>query len=185
MQKKFISVTLSIFIILYLLIPYQTIFASSISSDELGNFLNQERKSRNLNTLNWNSKLYDACQKKANHMIENNYFEHYAPDGTSPWNFIINSNYDYKVAGENLAMDFSTSKSTHNAWMASPTHKENILNPEYEDYAICVNNGKINNENTTLIVEIFGTPDNPVLVKTNRFVASIINYLLGKSQISK
>ena len=154
----------------------------SISTQELGNLLNQERSVRNLNVLNWNAKLYKAAKNKTDHMIKYNYFEHYAPDGTSPWSFILNSKYNYKLAGENLAMDFSTTKSVHDAWMASPTHKENMLNPEYKDYAIYAKQGQINGQNTIVIVEMFASKDNPVLSKTNQFIASILNYILGNTQ---
>jgi uncharacterized protein YkwD len=181
-SKKIISILASTLIILYVFTSYQMTFASSISTEKLSELLNQERSARNLNTLDWDMKLETACNHKAEHMIENNYFEHYAPNGTSPWRFIDDANYVYKLAGENLAMDFTTSKSVHDAWMASPTHKDNMLNPDYEDFAICTIDGKIDGEDTTLVVEIFGKKDNIILAKTNRLVASILNYLLGKNQ---
>ncbi len=180
-SKKIISSFTTILIILYLLSCYQTTLASSISPEKLSELLNQERTARNLDSLNWDSKLESACKSKADHMIDHNYFEHYAPDGTSPWFFINNANYLYKFAGENLAIDFTTSEAINDAWMASPTHRENILDPKYKDFAICTKKGKIDNEDTTVVVEIFGAKDNPVLAKTNRLVASILNYLLGKS----
>lgn len=180
--KKISCLVSSLLIILYTIITYQTAFASSISEDELGQLLNQERTARNLDSLNWNSKLYEACENKLDDMIKDNYFEHYAPDGTSPWYFINASGYDYKIAGENLAMDFSTSQAVNDAWMASSTHKENILNVNYEDYAICKKNGKIDNEDTTLIVEMFGKKDKLVIAKTNHFFTSILNFLLGKDE---
>lgn len=210
-QKKIISLLAVTTIILYLVFPYQITLVSSscstsyklasgqdliighalalsnesLSVEDLGNLLNQERQARSLNSLNWSSKLYQAAQEKTNHMIKYSYFDHYSPAGTSPWKFILDSKYSYKLAGENLAMDFTTSKAVHDAWMASPTHKDNMLNPEYEDYAIYTKEGKINGKDTMVIVEMFALKDNPVLAKTNQFIASILNYLVGKSQETK
>ncbi len=38
--------------------------------------------------------------------------------------------------GENLATGFSDATSTHQAFMASPTHRANILNPRYSHVGI-------------------------------------------------
>ena len=116
-------------------------------------------------------------------MIKHNYFDHYAPDGTSPWSFIYQSDYDYKFAGENLAMGFNTSKSVHDAWMASSTHRANIINSNYRDYAIHVEENIIDGKNQNIIVQIFATPDNPIISKTNFLVNTILNFILGKDSL--
>ena len=179
-NKNYLKTTFIIIILFCTLLSYQIAFASSITERDLGDFLNQERKAHNLNTLNWNYKLYEAAQSKADDMINDNYFEHYAPDGTSPWYFINHAGYTYKSAGENLAIDFVTAKAVHDAWMASPLHRENILDDKYEDYAIVVKNGVLNGEETTLIVEMFGKPESGTLAATNQFINLVLNYLLGK-----
>lgn len=176
-----------VFVVLTItLLSYQNAFASSISEDKLGNLLNQERSARSLNTLEWNSKLYKAANNKADHMIKNNYFEHYSPIGVSPWDFIHSAGYDYRYAGENLAMGFVTSEATHDAWMASPLHKENILNPNYSDYAIAATTGEINGEDTTIVVQMFGKSDTSILSKANKLVTNILDFILGnKSTLAK
>lgn len=153
--------------------------ASSVSEKELGNLLNQEREIRNLNTLNYNFQLYQAALAKAQNMINENYFNHYSPSGKSPWNFIINSGYDYKFAGENLAMDFSSSEALHSAWMKSPSHRDNILNPNYENFAIAKLQGEINHKKTMVIVQLFGKKDQALTSKINTLLTTVTNYLLG------
>ena len=186
MQKQYLKSYVKIFVIFIILFcsifSYEKIFASSIDTTKLGQLLNQERASRGLGELCWNEKLYEAAIAKANHMIANNYFNHYAPDGTTPWQFIQDSGYVYKIAGENLAMDFVTAKAVHDAWMASSSHKNNMLNEKYKDYAICAVDGVIDNNQTTLIVEMFGSAqtDNN---KINYFLNNIAQLLLGKTKI--
>ena len=64
-------------------------------------------------------------------MIAKNYWAHNAPDGASPWSFFKNVGYRYLYAGENLARDFGDSASVVNAWMNSPTHRDNLLSGRY------------------------------------------------------
>lgn len=42
----------------------------------------------------------------------------------------------YKWGGENLARDFVDATSTHEALMASPTHRANILKREYKEVGL-------------------------------------------------
>lgn len=120
----------------------------------------------NLKPLELNSQLYQAAQSKANDMLLNGYFEHYTPSGQSPWDFIHASGYLYLSAGENLAMDFATSEGIHKAWMNSPLHKRNILNPEYTQIGIATVSGYYVDHQTTMVVQIFGKPLNTSVMNT-------------------
>ena len=91
-------------------------------------------------------------------MLAKGYWAHFAPDGTSPWSFFLSFGYKYRYAGENLARDFQDAPSAVNAWMNSPSHRENILNPNYRDIGIGVVEGNLAGVNTTIIVQFFGTP---------------------------
>ena len=89
-------------------------------------------------------------------MIDRDYWAHVAPDGTQPWKFFTSFGYKYRYAGENLARDFSNASSAMDAWMNSPTHKENILNPKYKEIGIGVVEGDLAGTDTTIIVQFFG-----------------------------
>ena len=43
------------------------------------------------------------------------------------------------------------------AWMASPTHKENIVNPKYTEIGVAVVPGSLLGQDTVLVVQLFGT----------------------------
>ncbi len=90
-------------------------------------------------------------------MFTQDYWAHFSPKGKTPWDFIISSGYEYKLAGENLARDFDDSSSVVEAWMNSSSHKDNILKNDYEDIGFAIVNGKLNGEETTLVVQMFGT----------------------------
>ena len=41
--------------------------------------------------------------------------------------------------------------------MASPTHRENLLNSRYQDMGLAIVDGKLGGRETTLVVQMFGT----------------------------
>lgn len=130
----------------------------SISENELLGLVNNERIARGLAPLSLNPQLSDAARRKAADMLAKNYWAHFAPDGsTSPWGFIRAAGYNYINAGENLARGFTDSSSTVNAWMASESHRDNILASKYNDVGFAIVPGTLNGEETVLIVEMFGS----------------------------
>jgi uncharacterized protein YkwD len=42
----------------------------------------------------------------------------------------------YTVMGENLAKGYSDAKTVVDAWMKSPGHRANILNPDYKQFGV-------------------------------------------------
>lgn len=132
-------------------------YAANISPEEVIRLTNVERANNGLAPLTANSTLSQAALAKGNDMLAKGYWAHFAPDGTSPWSFFLSFGYKYKYAGENLARDFADASTAVNAWMASPTHKENILNPNYKEIGIGVVEGSLSGTDTTIIVQFFGT----------------------------
>ena len=90
-------------------------------------------------------------------MIKNDYFAHTSPQGISPWYWYDKDNYDYKYAGENLAINFLKAEDQQKAWMDSPTHRKNIFNPNYQEIGVAVAAGEINNQTAIITVQEFGT----------------------------
>lgn len=133
-------------------------FASSITASQVIEQTNRQRTLNNLKPLTSNSQLNQAATAKAQDMFSDQYWAHVAPDGTLPWQFIKESGYTYLVAGENLARDFSDTGSMVQAWMDSPTHRDNIVNPKYTEIGIAVVDGELQGYETTLVVQMFGEP---------------------------
>jgi hypothetical protein len=133
-------------------------YAANISPAEVIRLTNVQRQANGLNVLNESSVLDAAALAKGNDMLAKGYWAHFAPDGTSPWSFFLSFGYKYSYAGENLARDFPDASSAVNAWMNSPSHRENMLNPNYRDIGIGVVEGSLAGVDTTIIVQFFGTP---------------------------
>lgn len=103
-----------------------------MSRTDLLNGTNAFRSQNGLAALSLNSQLNSSAQNKAQHMVNNNYWAHNAPDGTTPWYFFDQAGYNYSKAGENLAYGFNTSQDAINGWIGSPGHRANMLG-EYAD----------------------------------------------------
>jgi hypothetical protein len=130
--------------------------ASNITPSNIIELTNQERAANGLNTLRENSKLAAAALAKANNMFEVQYWDHFGPNGETPWQFIRAEGYNYVYAGENLAKGFQTAEGVHEAWMASPTHAANIMSTNYKDIGVAVVQGVLLGKETTLVVQMFG-----------------------------
>jgi len=119
---------------------------------------NQERSTSALVPLKRTAVLDYAATLKAQHMAQNGYFSHYSPDGVSPWYWFGVANYNFRHAGENLAVHFKDSSQLVDAWMDSPTHRANIMNGQYEEIGIGVAEGTYEGYDTVFVVQLFGTP---------------------------
>ena len=132
--------------------------ATDITANKLFELTNTEREKKGLSKLTYNEKLASAAVKKANDMFYANYWAHYSPTGKTPWDFILAEGYKYEYAGENLAKDFMFSNDVVQAWMESPSHRENLLKKDYTEVGFGIVNGTLEGEELTLVVQMFGKP---------------------------
>lgn len=142
-------------------------FASSITPAQVVELTNAQRAQVGLPPLKLNSRLTAAALAKGQDMFNDQYWSHIAPDGKEPWSFMREAGYSYRVAGENLARDFSNSNDMMRAWMNSPTHRANIINNRYEEIGIAVIDGSLGGYETTLVVQMFGLPQASVTSVNN------------------
>lgn len=147
-------------------------YAANISIEEVIRLTNQKRAEVGLPPLKEDLSLSSSALLKGQHMLQQDYWAHVAPDGTEPWSFFLGGGYKYRYAGENLARDFSDAQSAVEAWMASPSHRENILSDRYKDIGIAVVEGDLAGTDSTIIVQFMGTryadtlPAEPIAQKT-------------------
>lgn len=132
-------------------------YAANISPEEVVRLINEKRAGQGLPALTLNQNLSTAAMAKAVDMLNKDYWAHVAPDGTQPWKFFLDVGYQYRFAGENLARDFSNPNSAVEAWMASPTHRENLLSSKYDETGVAVIEGDLAGVDTTIIVQLFGS----------------------------
>lgn len=137
----------------------QEIGSYKINSTDLIALTNYERVINKLSPLSTNDQLTKAAQAKALDLKNKGYFDHFRPgDEKKPWDFIEEAGYQWRVAGENLARGYQTSGQVVAAWMASDTHRKNILNYRYEEIGIATIEGTKDGLPVTITVQMFGTP---------------------------
>ncbi len=132
-------------------------YAANISPQKVVELTNEARARVGANPLAFSDVLSEAARKKGLDMLAKDYWAHTAPDGTEPWDFFHSAGYSYRYAGENLARDFENPSDAIAAWLASPSHKENLLSAKYNEIGIAVVEGDLDGKDTTLIVQFFGT----------------------------
>ena len=134
-----------------------TAFSATIKAQEVIDLTNKSRVEAGLDPLIVNDKLTQAAIAKVNDMFQNQYFDHNSPQGLTPWDFIRSAGYEYRFAGENLAIDFITARGVHKALMESSSHRENILNVKYTEIGVAVLEGNFEQSSSIIIVEEFGS----------------------------
>lgn len=93
--------------------PAETIFS----------MINEVREDNGLSTLTWDNEIKEASSIRASEASV--VWSHTRPDGTDWWT--VNE----KIYGENLARTTGNIKEVVSMWMDSPSHKANLLCPDY------------------------------------------------------
>ena len=102
-----------------------------VEAIEACNEVNEIRIEAGLEELSWDNNLETVASVRAKECSE--HFSHIRPDG-SEWN-TVNSKIQ---GGENLAFGYDNAEECVDAWMNSPTHKDNILYEDFEKVAISI-----------------------------------------------
>ncbi len=146
--------------VLYNLSPMGAVLSENadVSRSALIDETNRARAQFGAPELMLNQKLNDAAQRKAADMFSRQYWSHDAPDGTKPWKWLADVGYSFSKAGENLAKNFYTAEATVAAWMNSPSHRDNLLEPDYTEAGFAVATGELEGKKTTVVVALYGRP---------------------------
>lgn len=91
--------------------------------------VNQQRRERGLPSLYESPRLNRSAQGWTNTMVADRIFSHGADFAAR----ISAAGVHWSSAGENIATGYATPAAVVRAWMASPGHCRNILNPTYRD----------------------------------------------------
>lgn len=117
--------------------------------------VNKERNKVGLKSLKVRTPLKKYTNFRSEEMMKNNYFGHTSPIYGRWVNLLYTSEYNFDYAGENLAAGFVSAQDFVDAWMASPTHRKNILNPNYTKTSVSVIAGKSSNQYKTYATQWF------------------------------
>ena len=97
---------------------------------------NQERLNAGLLALTYNYQLEVAAESHSQDMALQDYFDHNGLDGSSPFDRIEATGYNYSWAAENIAAGQTTPEQVVNGWMNSPGHRANILNTNLTEIGV-------------------------------------------------
>ena len=120
---------------------------------------NAQREKFGFKALKESEILNLSAKMKLEDMFEKQYFSHDSPTGETLEDLMKKVNYEYIVVGENLAMgNFENDKEVVEGWMQSPGHRENILNPRYQEIGVAVKEGIFQGKKVWIAVQHFGKP---------------------------
>lgn len=97
--------------------------------------MNDYRERYRLPPLRFDRRLDAAAEDRLRDMFEQRYFDHIAPDGTSPFTAILRHGYRFFSAAENLAIAQCSARAVVDGWVRSPGHRANILG-DFKDIGI-------------------------------------------------
>ncbi|OAS85306.1 serine protease [Metabacillus litoralis] len=104
--------------------------------EQVVQLVNQQRAKAGLKPLTHRADVKNVAQKKAEDMINSNYFSHTSPNYGSPFDMLKTFGISYSYAGENIAKGQKTPQEVMNAWMNSSGHRANILKPEFDTIGV-------------------------------------------------
>ena len=137
--------------------PSPTVILTASDDDYNSGILelvNQYRQQAGLNTLKYSGKLQKAADIRAREIVT--LFDHTRPNGTSCSTAVTDDGISFSAFGENIFMCSGvsnvTSKLIFDAWMDSPSHRENILREGFTDMCI----GIYSAGGSTYAVQLFG-----------------------------
>ena len=105
-------------------------------AQELLRLVNVERRRVNAPPLVLNDKLTAAAQRHAQDMATSRRMSHTGSDGSTMRSRIDATQYNWSTIGENVAMGQPTAAAVMAAWMSSPGHRQNILNPAFTELGV-------------------------------------------------
>jgi uncharacterized protein YkwD len=101
--------------------------------------INQQRAAHHLPALRAHRLLDNSAQRWTNAMVSSGQFTHGVNFGAR----ITAAGFPWSAAGENIATGFQTPRQVVTAWMASPGHCVNILDPTYADVGTGVSSHRL------------------------------------------
>ncbi len=102
--------------------------------DQALELINEIREEQNLPRLYKDSSLVNAAEKRAKELKST--FAHKRPSGEEWYTVLGETGVSYMIAGENLAMGYSTADEVVKAWMNSEAHRDNILQSRFSRIGI-------------------------------------------------
>ncbi|MEU0052091.1 CAP domain-containing protein [Streptomyces sp. NPDC006309] len=117
-----------------------TVSAEAAAAAEVLKLVNDERAKAGSSPLSANSSLTSLAGVFSDDMAARGFFDHTDPDGRTPWDRAARAGIT-DLGGENIARGQTDAAAVVRAWMDSPGHRANILNPDFKTLGVGVHFG--------------------------------------------
>ncbi|NJL47001.1 MAG: CAP domain-containing protein [Leptolyngbyaceae cyanobacterium SM2_5_2] len=134
--------------------PYLLSQASTSQLATLLGLINTERQQIGAPALVLSPQLVTAAQGHAQDMAHSHRLSHSGSNGSSLQARIDATGYTWAAIGENVAMGQPNPAAVMEAWMNSPGHRQNILNPNFTELGL----GYAEQAGEPYWVQVFGKP---------------------------
>ncbi len=121
-----------------------------VVKEEMVTLINRARSSRHrcgrnrfhaASRVRWNSRLARAALEHSRDMARNNFLGHTGSDGSSVGERLTGFGYAWSSVAENISGGRQTSEEAVSAWLKSPDHCANMMNPNFTEIgAACFRN---------------------------------------------
>lgn len=149
----------AIVFVFVLLVPTQVLVSPDIlalEADKIMRLTNDLRVQQGLPPFVVEDRLQLSATAKAADMATHQYFDHLGPEGRDLHYFLTEADYPYQFAGENLAVGFTRADELVSAWVESPTHYSNIIDPDFTEAGIGLQVGAHDQNTSVYVAEHFG-----------------------------
>ncbi|MBO9130292.1 CAP domain-containing protein [Bacillus sp. 165] len=107
-------------------------------AEQILDLTNIMRKRHDLSIFTWNEEAAQVAYLHSKDMKEQNYFDHRSPKFGTLGDRLKYAKVSFKLAGENIAMNYTDAPAVVQGWMNSEGHRENILNLNFTELGVGV-----------------------------------------------
>ncbi|OGH84306.1 MAG: hypothetical protein A2261_00940 [Candidatus Magasanikbacteria bacterium RIFOXYA2_FULL_44_8] len=169
-----------------LLLPNKVFVLPDVLASEENKLMiltNEFRQANGVSTLHTSDRLIVSSADKAGDMARTGYFSHEGiQNNLRDW--LSLAGYDYSAAGENLAVGFAGAEEIMRAWQASPTHRANLLDKDFQDIGIGMADGMRDDRPTVFVAQHFGAPSSGGMLSAQMSQISPAGELSGQAKFS-
>ena len=130
--------------------------------------INASRAEAGAGALSFDAELAQAAGDHTSWMLATDTFSHTGEGGSSASQRATDAGYGWRATGENIAyiggsdaavLDAADVERLHANLMASPGHRTNLLNPNYTEVGLGIEQGDFRGRPAVFVTEYFGRPN--------------------------